>query len=113
MVKKQSKRPVRSKSAPRRSPARSVVETENSSSGQTLGSGAGVLTAGIAPAASTNRGTSSAASGSVSVRRPVNNARRAVGITINYGFLRHDLLLLAVLAPLMVLLVIAAYFVFH
>jgi hypothetical protein len=39
--------------------------------------------------------------------------RRAPTITINYGYLRHDLRTLAVLAPLMVVLLIVAFAVLH
>lgn len=40
-------------------------------------------------------------------------ARRAPVITINYSYLRHDLRMLAVLAPLMVVLLVVAYAVLH
>jgi hypothetical protein len=39
--------------------------------------------------------------------------RRPVGLTINYAYLRRDLRTLAVLAPLMVVLLVFAYFLFH
>jgi hypothetical protein len=46
-------------------------------------------------------------------RRPTRPGAKVAGITINYAYLRRDLRTLAVLAPLMVVLVIASFFVFH
>jgi hypothetical protein len=40
-------------------------------------------------------------------------ARRAPTITVNYTYLRRDLMSLAVLGPAMVVLLIVAYLVFH
>jgi hypothetical protein len=37
-------------------------------------------------------------------------ASRVAGITVNYAYLRRDLVALAVLAPLMVVLLIVSYF---
>lgn len=46
-------------------------------------------------------------------RRPIRPTAKAPTLTINYSYLRHDLRTLALLAPLMVVLVIGSYFVFH
>lgn len=40
-------------------------------------------------------------------------SRRPPGITINYAYLRGDIMRLAVLAPLMVVLLVIAFFIFH
>jgi hypothetical protein len=34
-------------------------------------------------------------------------------VTLNYAYLQHDLRLLAMLAPAMVVLLVVAYFLFH
>lgn len=39
--------------------------------------------------------------------------RRASGTTVNYVYLRHDLRTLAVLGPLMIVILVAAFFVLH
>ena len=44
-------------------------------------------------------------------RRPA--ARRMPVTTVNYGYLRHDLRLLAIIEPSMVILLVVAYIVFH
>ena len=46
-------------------------------------------------------------------RRAAPPARKSPGITINYAYLRRDLLTLGVLAPSMVVLVVVAYFIWH
>ena len=48
---------------------------------------------------------------SVAARR--SSARRLPSVTVNYAYLQHDLRLLAILAPAMVVLLFVAYFVFH
>ena len=40
-------------------------------------------------------------------------ARRLPTVTLNYAYLQHDLRLLAMLAPAMVVLLVVAYFLFH
>ncbi|HZU14954.1 MAG TPA: hypothetical protein VFB58_19120 [Chloroflexota bacterium] len=45
--------------------------------------------------------------------RPSAPARRAPGLTINYAYLGHDLRTLAVLGPLMVVILVIAFFVLH
>jgi hypothetical protein len=69
----------------------------------------------VATAPTAARATTAApAATSVAARRAA--ARPGVRIptlTINYDYLRHDLRTLAVLAPLMVILVVASFFVFH
>ena len=56
-------------------------------------------------------GASAPASVPVAARRA--GSRRAPTITINYAYLRSDIMRLAVLAPTMVVLLIVAYFIFH
>ncbi|MGH2448176.1 MAG: hypothetical protein ACRDFS_06185, partial [Chloroflexota bacterium] len=45
--------------------------------------------------------------------RPTRQARRLPSTTINYGYLRRDLMTLAVLAPSMVVLVLIAFLFLH
>jgi len=45
--------------------------------------------------------------------RAATAARRTSGPTINYDYLRGDMRLLAMLAPVMVILVVIAFFLFH
>ena len=45
--------------------------------------------------------------------RAATAARRTSGPTINYDYLRRDMRLLAMLAPVMVILVVIAFFLFH
>lgn len=66
----------------------------------------GVATATAAPVAATRP----AFAGATAVRRgPA--SRRAPTTAINYAYLRHDLTLLAILAPVMIVVVVIASFV--
>ena len=50
----------------------------------------------------------------VAARRPAARAPRTVPlIQMNYAFLRHDLRLLGLLAPAMIVVLVIAYFVLH
>lgn len=69
----------------------------------------GVASAPVAPAVTAPRTAPATA-------RPVARggaARRAPTITVNYAYLRRDLMALGVLGPAMVVLLIVAYLVFH
>ena len=66
------------------------------------------VAARAAPASRPTSGTQPAAP-----RRTPLAARKAATLTINYDYLVHDLRLLVVLAVVMIVVVLAAYFVFH
>jgi hypothetical protein len=40
-------------------------------------------------------------------------ARRAPTLTVNYAYLRHDVMMLSILGPAMIVLLIIAYLIFH
>jgi hypothetical protein len=105
--KKANRRPVRTKSRPRRVPPKpatpATLPVENGSASPDVM----VETAPARPAATT-AGRSAAVT-----RRPGPPPRKVVGITINYAYLLRDLRTLAILDPAMVALVIVAYLKFH
>lgn len=107
MPKKVSRRPVRTKSRPRRVPpkpaAPAALAVENGSGSPDVMVG----TAPVRPAATT------ADRPATITRRPGPPPRKVAGITINYAYLQRDLRTLAILAPSMVVLVIVAYLKFH
>ena len=108
MPKKVNRRPVRTKARqrPRTPPpprATAIRDEEDGLNGATA-----VLESEPVPAM-----TVASSSASVRQRRPA-PARRAPPVTVvNYGYLRRDLKILVVLAVIMVVLLVGAYFVFH
>jgi hypothetical protein len=69
-----------------------------------------------APAAPAVASTAAAPRASVTASRNAPRpgaARRAPTITVNYAYLRRDLMALGILGPAMVVLLIIAYLVFH
>jgi hypothetical protein len=61
--------------------------------------------AGASPAGRTGNATA--------VRRASYVQRKAPVTAVNYTYLRHDLRLLGILAPAMVVLVVVSFFIFH
>jgi len=104
--KKTQRRPARSKSqrrhpAPRPNGATAHEETEVAT------------TTVVAQPAPARAATTVSSAASAAARRSAQSSRRTAVTAINYAYLRHDLVSLAVLAPAMVVLVIVAYVFVH
>jgi hypothetical protein len=72
----------------------------------------GVSAAPIPAAAATAPAARPATAAPRAATRP-GAARRAPTLTINYGYLRRDLVSLGILGPAMIVLLIVAYLIFH
>lgn len=118
MPKKTHRQPPRSKNRPRRPPprpstapsVRAVAAPDEVAPEEEVASAGVVATA---PTPARTRPAIPAPAAPAMSRRPTRPGAKVAGITINYAYLRRDLRTLAVLAPLMVVLVIASFFVFH
>jgi hypothetical protein len=74
------------------------------------------VSVGAAPAAAPSAPAVTAPRATAPAARPIARggaARRAPSITVNYAYLRRDLMALGVLGPAMIVLLIVAYLVFH
>lgn len=96
-------RPRGRRTTPSTQTAMPLVEGE-----QMSGSAVPVAQTTVSPAATVRPASARAASGP-----RAGAARRAPTVTMNYAYLRHDLLSLSVLGPAMIVLLIASYLVFH
>jgi hypothetical protein len=70
-------------------------------------------TVATAPGAVPQRSAPTSAPSRPVTRRPTAPPRPQPALTFNYTYLGHDIRLLGVLAPAMVILLIVAYFVLH
>ena len=112
MPKKVHGRPNKAKSRARRpQQQRPVMPAPDTVEMQEEAPAAVPVAAPVRPRAATAAPQSAAPSASTAARRAAQ--RRAPVIAINYSYLRHDLRMLAVLAPLMVVLLVVAYAVLH
>src|SRR5437660_1589074 len=94
--------PKKAQGRPAKGKARSKRPQQRPNRAPGPGTMAAVPDSAVAAAAATAQPTS---------RRTA--TRRAPTITINYAYLRGDIMRLAVLAPLMVVLLLIAYVIFH
>ena len=111
MPKKVNRRPVRTNARPRQTGARTAGATPVLDQEPVLATPAAEAPAATTVSAPPPPATTRPAA--PSARRAPPSARKTPTLTVNYGYLRHDLTLLAVLAVSMIVLVLVAYIFLH